>query len=259
MLKDFMRAFFLLTFICSTAFFATIAQAQFRLSNEEDIAIALFKTGGQEPNYETLVRGLEDFARTPLARQPEFFAKHTARLRNAYQNYNPETGLLTIRTKAQIELHHEWLDKETERHSMSVFFGKDDALFFPYKLGDYNIAVVPTKMDARFTRDIAPSQYSLIKTSFGETNQGNAIIYIQLKPEKAYLDEPIKMGGLDQWALVADVVNLTMTDNHDNQMWNYSASWYVSPQTKELNDLYDEQAEQKKREMERENPLKPVQ
>lgn len=260
MLKDFMRALLLVfAVICTASLFSNAALAQFRLSNEEDVAIAFFKTGGQEPNYETLVRGLKDYARTPLARQEAFFARETTRLRGAYQNYNPETGLLTIRTRAEIDLHHEWIDKETEHHSMTVFFGKDDALFFPYKLGDYNIAVVPTKMDARFTRDIAASQYNLIKSTFGDNTKGNAIMYIQMKPSKAYMDEPINMGGLDQWALVADVVNLTLTDPNDVQMWNYSAGWYVSPQTKELNELYDAQAAEKQHEMETENPLKPVQ
>lgn len=255
-----MRALFLVFAVfCISSLSPNLAQAQFRLSNEEDVAIAFFKTGGQEPNYLTLIRGMKEYARTPLARQDDFIARETKRLRNAYTNYNPESGLLTVRTRVQINLHHEWIDKETEKHSMSVFFGKDDALFFPYKMGDYNLAIVPRKMDARFTRDIAPSQYSLMKGVFNDADEGNAVMYIQFKPHKAYLDAPVNMGGLDQWALVADVVNLTLTDSTGGQMWNYSPVWYVSPQTEELRDLYEEQTEEKKLEMETENPLKPVQ
>lgn len=255
-----MRLSFFSLFLClSFVLFSAPAQAQLRISTGEDVAIAFFKTGGEQPNYDTLVRGLKDYARTPLARQNAFFEKETLRLRNAYQNYDPATDLLTIRTRVEVTLHHEIIDEDTEKHSMTLFFGKDDALFFPYQLGDYNIAILPQKMDARFDRDIAPSQYALIKSSFNEQTSGTAFIYIQLKPFKSYMDEPVKMGGLDQWVLVADVTNLTLTDSKGSSMWNYSANWYVSPQTESLRELYDDQAVEKQRVMETENPLKPVQ
>lgn len=249
----------LLLALAALLFASFPAHAQYKLADAEDVAIAFFKTGGQQPNYETLIRGLPDYRKVPPAKQDAFIAKQKQRLQTAYAKYNPQTDLLTIRTRVNVDLHAKQQDDKdkTVLYSMTLSFGKDDSLFFPYRMGDYHIAIIPKKMDSSFEQNLAPSQYELIKTSLGDVN-GPAALYIQLKPSKAYLDEPYKIGGEDQWALVADVAGLVMMDGRGSRLWTYSADWYVSPMTQELRDIYSDKKEERERIMEQENPLKPL-
>lgn len=253
-----MRPLFLALFALLLMPFAAQAQ-QYDLADSEDVAIAFFKTGGQPPNYLTLIRGLPKYRDTPVAKQDEFIANQTQRLQQAYARYNPETDLLTIRTRVQVELHAVQLEdeKKTVKYSMTLSFGKDDALFFPYSLGDYHIAVLPKKMDSRFDQNLEPSQYDLIK-SIQDGEKGLAQLYIQLKPSKAYMDAPVSIGGKEQWVLAADVAGLVMTDSRGSTLWSYSPDWYVSPMTKELRDIYVDENARKHQQMELENPIKPL-
>lgn len=233
------------------------ASAQYRVSSDEDVAIAFFKTANAPPNFEKLATASKAYRMTPVARQNDFAAKEKIRLQNAYNNFDVRNNLLTLQTRVDVELHHEMVDEKTEKFTMTLSFGKDDALFFPYKFGDYNIAIVPRKMDSSFEQNLTRQQYALIQESLGGKD-GYAKLFIQIKPQKSYIDEPVKMGGLDQWAMVADVAGLVMMDKNGTRLWTYGADWYISPVTEELRDMYDTQALEKKQEMEDENPLRPA-
>lgn len=235
----------------------TAAQAQYDISDSEDVIIAFFKTGGQQPNYESLARGLPVYRNVPPAKLDAHLAKEKQRLQQAYNRFNPQVDLIGIRTRVNVQLHRTMREDKSIQHSMTLSFGKDDSLFFPYSLGDYHIAVIPKKMDSSFDQNLVPSQYELIKTALGREN-GPATLYIQLKPSKAYLDEPYVIGGEEQWALVSDVAGLIMTDSKGGRLWTYAPDWYVSPMTKELRDIYSESSEEKQRIMEEENPLRPL-
>ncbi len=240
-------------------FAANPALAQSETSSAEDVLIAFFKTGNTQPNYEKLATSSKDYRLTPIARQKTFIAKEKQRLMAAYRNYNPLTDLISIRTRAFVTLHTAVHEDKTVTHSMTISFGKDDSLFFPFTYGDYNIAIVPQKMDSSFEQNLADNQYELFKNELGKDQTGPVALFIQLRPTKAYLDEPLTMGGLDQWALVSDVAGIIMTDSKGGRLWTYSAPWYVSPMTRELRDMYATQADEKEQEMKRENPIMPAQ
>lgn len=231
------------------------AQAQYALSDSEDVVIAFFKTAGTPPNYETLAKISKQYYLTPPARQDDFLSKEKARLQAAYNSFDPDRKLLTIRTSANITLYKVQGDEDTVTHGMTISFGKDDALFFPYEHGTYKIAVLPQKMGARFDQNLAPQQYDLIRQTFGDKDNGRAPLYVQLKPVKAYLDQPYRIGGTEQWALVADVAGLILTDSKGTRLWTYAADWYVSPMTEQLRNMYDVQTEEKQRIMDTENPV----
>ena len=97
-----------------------------------------------------------------------------------------------------VELHAEILEDKTEKYSMTLSFGKDDSLFFPYTNGEYNIAIIPHKMDSRFDQLLVKEQYELIKQALGDID-GKLTLYIQLRPQKAYMDAPLQIGGIEQW------------------------------------------------------------
>lgn len=250
-----MRA--LLSLLALFLLIAPPARAQSELSTSEDVVIAFFKTGGHPPNYTTMAKGSPQYRNIPPARLDEFIAKESQRLKQEYAKYNPQTDLISIRARVMVELHREILEDKSIHHSMTIFFGKDDSLFFPYAVGDYHIAVVPKKMDSSFKQNIEQNQYALIENALGST-RGTVPLYIQLKPAKAYLDEPLMMSGEEQWALLADVAGLILTDSKGGRLWTYAPDWYVSPMTKELRGIYSEKTEEKHRIMEEENPLKPM-
>lgn len=231
------------------------AMAQYSVSGSEDVVIAFFKTAGTPPNYETLAKISKQYYLTPPARQDVFLAKEKQRLQTAYNVFDPAAKLLTIRTMANITLYAVQEDEETINRGMTISFGKDDTLFFPYEHGDYKIAVLPQKMGSRFDQTLAPQQYELIKQTFNGRDNGRLPLYIQLKAVKSYLDQPFRIGGLEQWALVTDVAGLILTGNNGARLWTYGADWYVSPMTEQLRDMYDDQSEDKQREMETENPV----
>ena len=122
---------------------------------------------------------------------------------------------------------------------MYISFGRDDAVYFPYEYQEYKIAVIPQMIETLMIQPLQKQQYQMILQDMENKRTGDATIFLQLKPVKAYVHQPYKIDNQDQWALLTDIATMSVKSwKTGSPLWNYSADWYTSPVTQELKDLY---------------------
>jgi len=61
---------------------------------------------------------------------------------------------------------------------------------------------------------------------------------IRLRPTESDFSKPYMIDGIAQWVMKADIVSLEIWSRQGRLLWEYTAEWYVSPNTKKLNNLF---------------------
>lgn len=208
----------------------------------EDVAIAFFKAGHTNPNFDLWAKNTRNYKVAPPARASEILFEEKQRLIKKWQAYDLEENVLDIGGKVNVELQKVLTKEGIEEYWMHLTFEEGDVTYFPYKFQDYEFAVIPQQIETLLIQKLQKEQYDLINGSI-KNGEGMAYISLQLKPVKAYMQQPYKIDNKEQWALLCDIATMSLiSPNNKQTLWNYGANWYVSPVTQELRDLYREPA-----------------
>ncbi len=227
--------------------FALIPQRSFAqtrvddgISTAEDVAIAFFHAAGSNPDFEKWAKAAPEFKRKSATRAPEFLYEEEQRLMKLWRDYDPARDLITIKASVDVELKAVQNKDGNEDYWMYITFKEGQATYFPFVYRIYKFAIIPQMIENLMMQQITKEQYDMMRADFiANSMMQRANLYVQLKPVKAYVNQPYTIDNVEQWALLADVVALTMrSQKTDAIFWNYGAKWYVSPVTKELRDLY---------------------
>ncbi len=220
------------------------AHAQFTLqtSTPEDVAIAFYKKGGKIPNFDTWIIGQPPYNSTPWAMREKVLYDEKLRLVEKYQEYDPENGLIKIRVAVKIDFEAIPDAKDMNiLHNIMIISYKNvgDESYYPYKFLDQYITVVPSNMKAYTSAALDDEEYEYIKNKLNKSRNPSA--YIELKPSVTDHEAPHNIDGLDQWIMTADIVSYLIIDDSGSIIWEKTAPWYIAPQTRDLNNLYDGQ------------------
>ncbi len=233
---------------CMTAALAALflcfpagAQTNFATSSNEDVAIAFFKTAGVKPDFTKWAKESREYKITAPTRVDDYLYKESQRLMRRWKEYDPETSLIRVGATVSVVLEH-LADKEGgEFFRMTISFDKGDVTYFPYEFQEYKFAVVPQKIETLLRQNISREQYDLITTDFKGETAGSAKMELQLKPVQSYMQQPYMLDGVEQWMMLTDPVTLALKSPRSGAaLWTYGAEWYVSPVTREVQDLYKE-------------------
>ncbi len=234
------RCLFISLIVLSLAL-ASQSQAQMRdkPSSEEDVAIAFFKTAGTNPDFDLWAKGTQEYKTTAPARVGEYMFREKQRLMRQWQRYDNQEPIIDVKAPVLLEVKATTDQEGNESHWMYISFGNDEAVYFPYKFQEYQIAVIPQMIETLMIQPLQKEQYDMILGEFENKAVGNGMMYIQLKPVKAYIHQPYKIDNKDQWALLADIATMSIKSmKSGTPYWTYSADWYTSPVTEELRDLF---------------------
>ena len=209
----------------------------------EDVAIAFFKTGETNPDFDLWAKNSKDYKVSSPARANEVLFIEKQRLIKKWKAFNLEESVLEIRGNVTVDLKVV-VDKDAvEQYWMYVTFKEGGVTYFPYKFQNYLFAVIPQQIETLTIQPLQKEQYDLLHNDFkGKT--GTAQLSLQLKPVKAYMQQPYMIDDKEQWALLCDIATMSLYSRTTRQiLWNYGAEWYVSPVTEELRDLYQSPTE----------------
>ena len=230
---------FLLASLLAGFSISTHAQTRIKFSSTEDVAIAFYKTGNVVPNFESWIKARPPYNETPWARREMMMEQEKSRLQLAYKNFNPEEDFLVVRTSVGLDPQEHTDEKGVKTYTLPITFTEaPEALYFPYDFMNERIVIVPHKLDIIMNGNISSNQYELVKEAVRVSAKNTMIV--RLKPIKADLSKPYKIDGMDQWALTAEVVSMEVWSQQGRLLWEYTAPWYVSPNTKKLNNLFEE-------------------
>lgn len=225
---------------------ALMAQAQSRLqfASAEDIAIAFYKTGGHVPNFEKWVTSREPYNLTPAARRPQMLENELVRLQSQYQNFNPRTDHLIIRSLVRLSPLHTPATAENpeDTYSMSIAFANaPEATYFPYDFMEERIIVMPVALDKHFNPSVSANEYRFLEENLRQSAENTLIM--RLKPVRADLSQPHMIDGLPQWVMTADIDTLEVWSKQGRLLWEHTSPTYLSPTEAKIQNLYKQRPE----------------
>lgn len=230
---------FCVTFLAlSSLTTATTARASADLSAPEDIAIAFFKLGDSTPDFETWAKHSKQYKSAAPVLALDILEKERQRLIGKWRAFDPEEDILSIRGPVAVQLKTTMDNQGVEQYWMHIIYDAGDVAYFPFKYLQYDFAVIPQQLDSFLTQPLQKQQFEFIKKDLLDT-RGKAYLYLQLKPVKAYMNQPYVIDGEQQWALISDIATMALVSKETKKpIWNYGSDWYVSPVTEDLRDLY---------------------
>jgi hypothetical protein len=226
---------------------SAMAQAPEKTSSSENVAIAFFKTGNVQPDYTRWAMKAVKHSMVQKTREKEYLEKETGRLSALWNAYDPAKDMLSVKTKVDVKLATEVTKAGDVSHSMTISFQKGAADYFPFKFQDYMIALVPQKLGETLIQPLSLEQFNLIHASF-EGSSGQGILYLSLKPVKADMTRPYEMDNHEQWMFVTDIAGMSLQDHNGSPLWDYSAPWYVTPTTADVQQMFTRHKDEEKAE-----------
>lgn len=215
------------------------AQVNDHISTPEEVAIAFFKTGETNPDFDLWAKGSKDYHNQPPTRAAEYLYKEKQRLMREWQKFKVEENVLMLETSTAVELKAIQNDDGEYHYWMYMAPADNATTYFPYKFQEYKIAVIPQKFESLMMQPLTKEQYLMMRQDFEDAAGGRARMRIGLKPVKSYMQQPYVIDNNEQWVLLTDVVTLGLISQRTGTpFWYYTADWYVSPKTQELQDLY---------------------
>ncbi len=215
------------------------AQMEAEASTGEEVALAFFYTAKTNPDFELWAKNAKEYKRRSATRAKDFIYEESQRLMRAWQDYDADRDLITVKVPVNIDLKTA-LEKDGEQtYWMYMSLDEKGVTYFPFKHMDYNIAVIPQMIENLMIQKITEQQFAMMQEDLKRPQGGTASLLLQLKPAKAYINQPYMIDNVEQWVLLSDIVSMTLRSAKDGAIfWNYGADWYVAPRANELRDLY---------------------
>ncbi len=216
----------LLAIACLLPDAAAMAQVAPQTATSEDIAIAFFKTANTNPDFDLWATANPRYRITAPARAKYFIEDEKKRLMEKWRDYDAKTDFVEIYAPVSVELKKTVDNSGDEKYWMYMSFGKDNVTYFPYKFLEYQFAVIPHAIETMMIQPLQKDQFTMMVDDFKGAMHGPAKLYLQLKPSKAYINQPYMIDGEEQWAMLTDIAGLLLKSRRSGMtLWHYSADW----------------------------------
>lgn len=221
-----------------TLFAAPALAAKSETSDGEDVALAFFKTAGTNPNFDMWAKNSKDYKTAAPARAKDVLYTEKQRLIKKWHAQGLD-DVLTVGGMIDVALSSNLGSGEAREYWLYLNFKDGKSLYYPLEFQDYQFAVIPQGMQTLEKHRLQKEQYDLILADLKGLPEGTTYISLQLKPVKAYIDQPHMIDGREQWVLMCDIATVSLGSTTTKQtLWTYGADWYVSPVTRDLRGLY---------------------
>lgn len=241
-------ALYILLLIIALATFSGQASAQMQAepSTGEEVALAFFYTAKTNPDFELWAKNAKEYKRKSATRAKDFIYEESQRLMRAWRDYDAGNDLITVKAPVRIDLKSILEKNGDQTYWMYMSLDEKGVTYFPFRHMDYNIAVIPQLIENLMIQKITEEQFLMMQADFKRLHDGQGELLLQLKPTKAYINQPYQIDEVEQWVLLTDIVSMTLRSAKDGAIfWNFGAEWYVAPRTNELRDLYKTPGEER--------------
>lgn len=213
------------------------AQKRAKLANEEDIAIAFYKTAETIPNLERWIKKRAPYINTPWALQDKVYDAEKNRLTLAYRSFTPQKDFLVINTKTNIKLTAEADEEGHNKYYLNASFkNAPEAVYFPYEFLGERIVLVPYDLEDFMRHEITVGDFHHISSNRFDDETLDTIL--RMRTHKADTNQPYKIDGMEQWAMSTKIATIEFWAPNRRLVYEYSTSDYVSPHALDLQDIY---------------------
>jgi hypothetical protein len=218
-------------------------KTDFTPSSSEDIALAFYKTAQAAPNFEEWAKQSDGFKNKSVTEAPNYIQKEKQRLLQKWSLIEKNGDILNIKTYAPFSITKIPPEKkgDEETYTLNILIDNIEETYFSYKHLQNNFAVIVPNIANHLTQKITKEQAALLITEGAGDNSQKAILDFQIKPLKSYTDKPLVIEKIEQWAMVGDIISLSMTSKQTGApLFYYGTKGYISPKGQELRSIYKE-------------------
>lgn len=219
-------------------------------SSAEDVAFTFYKLSNTAPDFQRWVDKTPVPKEVTVAAQPRYRRAMMHRLQTLYQNYNSGKPLIvqasariTLRvppkTRGPLIVSGDWFQP-----GYDIKFGPDSkAPYFPYPVADQWITVVAKDIERYMALDMSAEEVEALKPDLGLVGgmrYTSVVLTFTLKPISADATTPLHLNGVDQWLVMAEIVNLSLWNQKGELVWQTQDKRHIPPVQKEIEDLFRE-------------------
>lgn len=184
------------------------------------------------------------------AQRAQLLRDQTQRLESGFNAYNPDEDLIFLKTGVHVEASDFTSDNPVYRQNKIV---KKSTLtipgmpesYIPFQVGDLWVAMVPQDYASFTNLYLTREQFDKLCAAAGyrngkfETIRFDGEIDFVLRPVKVDTRKPFEIEGQEMWLMGAQIANMVVwSRNREKLIWDYTAPWYKSEETKQILDLY---------------------
>lgn len=237
-----------LVLVCSAFFPAMLCAQQMltdRTSTAEEVAFTFYKLSKTKPDFKRWADNTEIPRSVTVAEYPAYRRALLRRLISLYDSYDPEQSL-TVRVKASISMRIRpkySMDNAPFVPGVEISLGDDKKTpYFPYRVADQWVSIVVKDLERVLSINLSEGSLGKFRHAFRLLGPGPrpVTIMMRLKPLSADATAPMHLNGIDQWLLLTEIVNASLWNADGELVWEIQDRNYVSPEQKEIEDLFRE-------------------
>lgn len=216
--------------------------ARLNFSEEEKVGFAFYNLIARDPPYESWIMNSDPYIKMMPDDRIHYMDAERNRLKNGIANFSLKKDLIRVRIMSDLTIRP---DAENETMVMDVQIPEfsDGLAFFPFKLGEQWIAVIPMDMSHTMSYPLTLEELALIDRDLGTRSKGrkNVAVEILLLPVSADDKSPMTLDEKSMVLMMAEVASFYLLDDKNRiPIWGYTAPWYNSSVREQVMDLYKE-------------------
>jgi hypothetical protein len=198
-----------------------------RPSRSNDVGMMFYKLIGSVPVFEDWIKAAPHYQGMTPRDQAEYLVSETARLQQAFAALNIEKTAIVIRTALKVEIisRPPKMPGDPVSHVLRLDLPPNNEVYFPYKVGDQMIAVIPNGVDLYREIPLTPAEAIAIKNRLDIT--GLVTLVLEIPPKMADGSAPVLLNNVPQWLLIGEIGFLGIYNSSTDVLWSYQAPYYI--------------------------------
>lgn len=237
-----------LILLCSGTAWAFLEKDAY--TETEKVGFAFYNLSGVPPDFISWVAGSDQYNAAMPADRARMLRDQTARLESGFHEYRPDEDLIVLKTRVHVEAadfsSDDPLYKQNKIVKKAVLTvpGMPES-YIPFQVGDLWVALVPENYTNFTNLFLTREQFDKLCQSAGfrngkfETIRFDGEIELILRPVKVDTRRPMEIEGQEMWLMGVQIANMAVWNkSRDQIIWDYTAPWYMTHQSKQIIDLY---------------------
>lgn len=184
----------------------------------EKVGFAFYSLINSAPPIDRWIETREDYITAKPKVRIAMMDAERIRLQKGFSGYIPGRDMIMIRVKVRLTATENPDSSRTLEINFSDF---DQILYFPFRLGDLWVALLPAGLEAKSAYRLTAEDYDGLSSVIG---MGEGMAELVFIPTRADGGDPMVVGDIPLWPMMADVAQFSIFDREGNAVWRARSS-----------------------------------
>lgn len=208
-----------------------------QISWNEHGVLGFYKVTGMKPDFKSMITATPEFKAMPQDVAQQYLNEELLRLQWGLGTFSPEDTYLKINTKVKTSI----IETDGKFYIASNFPGKSalNPPYFPYNLYDVWVALMLRDIKDYMLIEIDAEQKQRIEGFLPASEEKHDVLLKITYRISSGDPKPIMLDGMEQYMMLGDIAQFTMTmpvfhQSQNQILWEYTADWYLDSNEQDL-------------------------